>query len=957
MSHGENTGRALLNNAVQEHQPRQVSLETMNDREVLTHLSKMNIILLGIPGAGKTTLSEELMSRHPDIDYVSLGDISRNLTSGSPEQLYLEQLFQGEAPTGDPGFFLGLIESRIDTAREQGHGFILDGVPKKASEVQPLLDFFESKDLAIDAVISCEASPLETYNRIAARDSRPGSEDSMAVFLNRTKIYLTDIDSFKDRLTADGAHLFTLDTEMLNQQQSVSTLLDLTRIALSKSEIMQPIGELEAKQSVETVVNEITTLLAKSELDGVDRKGEIAALLSSHTLDIALTVEDTEALTEYSCTGDDEILVSIAERHLNRLLPDSDYPLTNEKITSNFIASGLQPLFHLSDSLIEEVRSSDEPLDVAVDRLVRLQLACSSLLSEKYTRTDIHSLTENELQRNSDALRSLERIAAKEGIQLDADYLMKIQPAVFEMLTSNDPITTVDVNYRKRLNSRAGAARSLQAPERPDQDKLVSRYGDYIDFIEATAATKRGGYASTFGFLHKVQTDGKGNPYIIEYPHTMFERDILEIDHPITEKLMRFEDDFQRTHDMLHNALPVYAEHFMIHHPTAPITLGGYLPEYEAFGKGMRKDKSSYELGLAILHKQIMQDRFSEDPSLLEHHTAAVAAILDDLVDMQQREVCDDKIIDHVSFVTMTAAMNILPYNSSAYQALLAKYDKISLPSTEVFPRDIYKLLIQQEATPVDASLVTSMPTGTSKDKAITQVCRSVDDSIAIANLQNLELDYTEAEQGAECIVDALKEMGLDPNGFTSSVVLQGRNRLRWTSIAASSRRLKGFNEKIHGLDTVRFWNENTGQFDDATPVSLMGRFHDHFKENMDEYNYRMWFRGLSNATLQEFKGIATDQGVSPEVGDAVASSRQQVVDYCIRNLIDDDYQPIGATIRHELIRQLAASNDDATSKTINCLKAYETLVHEATQATKRNGNSFKDARELLTRKLMSLDG
>lgn len=957
MSHSESTKSTLLNNGTQEHQPGQASFEVMNDSEVLTHLSRMNIVLLGIPGAGKTTLAEELVSRHSDIDYISLGDISRNLRPGSPEQLYLAQLFRGEAPTGDPEFFLGLIESRIDTAREQGHGFILDGIPKKASEVQPLLDFFEAKGLSIDAVISCEASPLETYNRIAARDSRPGSEDSMTVFLNRTKMYLTDIDSFKDRLTADGAHLFTLDTEMLNQQQSVSTLLDLTRIALSKSEIMQPIGELETKQPIETVVNEITKLLAKSELDGVDRKGEIAALLSSHTLDIVLTDEDTEALTEYSRTGDNEILVSIADRHLDRLLLDSGYPLTNEKITRNFIASGLRPLLHLSDSLIEEVRSSAEPLDVAVDRLVRLQLECSDLLSEKYARTDIHSLTENELRRNSDALRSLERIAAREGIRLDADYLMKIQPAVFEMLTSNDPITTVDVNYRKRLNSKTGAARSLQAPEKPDQNKLVSRYGDYIDFIEATAATKRGGYASTFGFLHKVQADEKGNPYIIEYPHTMFEKDILEIDHPITEKLMRFEDDFQRTHDMLHNALPVYAEHFMIHHPTAPITLGGYLPEYEAFGKGMRKDKSSYELGLAILHKQIMQDRFSEDPSLLEHHTATVAAILDDLVDMQQREVCDDKIIDHVSFVTMTAAMNILPYNSPAYQALLDKYDKISLPSIEVFPRDIYRLLIQQEVTPIDTSLAASMSTGASKDEAITQVCRNVDNSIAIANLQNLELDYAKAEQGAECIVDALKEMGLDPNGFTSPVVLQGRDRLRWTSITASSRRLKGFNEKIHGLDTVRFWNENTGQFDDVTPVSLMGRFHDHFKENIDEYNYRIWFRGLSNATLQEFKGIATAQAMSSEEGDTVVSPQQQAVDYCIRNLIDDDYRPIDATIQYELIRQLATLGDDVASKVTDCLKAYETLVQEAAKVADRNGKTFKESRDALTRGLMSLDG
>ena len=690
MSHHENTERTLLLNNMFEQRSSRTPFETMNDDEVLAQIAKMNIILLGIPGAGKTTLSEELAKRHADVDYISLGDISRNLAQGSPEQQYLEQLFQGEAPTGNPEFFLRLAEARIDAAKQQGHGFILDGIPKKSSEVQPLLDFLAAKGLKVDAVISCEASPLETYNRIAARESRPGGEDSMAVFLNRTNMYLSDIDDFKNRLTDDGAHLFTLDTELLNQQQSVSTLLDLTRMALSESNPAMYVDNIELNQSIEYIASRISDLIENPEISEARRRGEIAALLSTKSLDMILTEEDVEALARCSETGNEDTLRSIAERHLDCPLSVNDYPLANQRAMSNFIASGLHPLLHLSDSLMEEARSSREPLDNAVARLVRLQLECSDLLSKKNADTNLSSLTEEELRRNSEALKSLERIADNEGIQLDVEYLMKIQPAIFEMLTSNNPISTIDVNYRKILNSRANAARSLQAPERPNYDKLVSRYGDYIDFIEATAATKRGGYASTFGFLHKVQIDEEGNPFIVEYPHAMFEKDILEIDHPIVDKLMRFEEDFQRTHDMLHNALPVYADHFMIHHPTAPITLGGYLPEYAKFGQGMRKDKSSYELALAILHKQIMQDRFSRDPALLDRHITTVAAILDDLMDIQQREVCDNKIIDHVSFVTMTAAMNVLPYNSEEYQALLDKYDKLELPSIEVSPSDIY---------------------------------------------------------------------------------------------------------------------------------------------------------------------------------------------------------------------------------------------------------------------------
>lgn len=202
-----------------------LSAESLRNAESLQRLARMNIILLGIPGAGKTTLSEELARRNEDIDYISVGDISRNLPPDSPEKLYLNELFKGEAPTGDPEFFLRLIESRVDAAKERGTGFILDGIPKKIEEVDPLLQFLAKKDIEIDAVISCEVSALEAYGRIVSRSGRAGDEDSMAVFVNRTQTYLAGLEDFKHMLMSDGAPLCILDTETLNQDQCIDYLL------------------------------------------------------------------------------------------------------------------------------------------------------------------------------------------------------------------------------------------------------------------------------------------------------------------------------------------------------------------------------------------------------------------------------------------------------------------------------------------------------------------------------------------------------------------------------------------------------------------------------------------------------------------------------------------------------------------------------------------------------------
>jgi hypothetical protein len=696
----------------------------------------------------------------------------------------------------------------------------------------------------------------------------------------------------------------------------------------------------------------------------INHKLAIATLLSSELLDLHFTENESEIFAHYLATDDVEALLPISEKAIEHILPDGidNYPLSKERMLSNFSSSGLRPVAHFANSLLDELDASGDKSEAAIAKIVVLQLACAELLHNKTNGDNLDTLTHVELEQNQENLAALSRIADREGVALNAEDLMRIQPAIFEMLTSNHPITTEDVNYRKRLNSMPNAARSLQAPDLPDSNKLLSRYGDYIDFIEATAATKRGGYASTFGFLHRVGADEAGNPFIIEYPHTMFDKEILNIDHPVMEKLMSFEQNFQRTHDMLHNALPVYADHFMIHHPSAPITLGGYLPDYVEFGKGMRKDKSSYELALAILHKQIMQDRFMQDPGLLAEHVVAVVEILDGLADMQARSLCSDKAIDHVSFVVMSAAMNILSYDERAAQDLLDKYDRLTLPSTIVRPADVYKLLVQQEIVVVDEALSADVPSGISADQRISQICGQINDEIAIDGLRDPNIDYDSGEQGAEYIVNALREMGIEPVGLNEQFILSGRDRLRWTGITASSRRLKGFNEKIHGLQTVRYWDGVANDFIDVKPVELLGKFYDHFQQHAEEYDSRVWFRGLSNATLRQFKDIVFDP--SPEFSELALQkfpAAFSTIDHCISSLIDDTYMPLDEVSLANLKELCGHLRDigfeDASHKIDTSLQAYEVLVNEAQQIAARSGQNFTDARRALELQLMSLDG
>lgn len=699
--------------------------------------------------------------------------------------------------------------------------------------------------------------------------------------------------------------------------------------------------------------------------DETQNAGNAAEIFASELLQVQINDDERQQLRKHLETGSDELLLPIASRSLEPLLPTGidSYPRSKQRMIENYSKSSVKPVIHFAVSLLAEFRASGGETREDLARLISLELGCADFLrGNALVGQNLQDTTTEELARNTDNLALLTRIAAREGVALDAERLMKIQPAVFEMLTSNASITTVDINYRKKINAMPGAAHSLQAPSAPDTDRLLSRYGDYIDFIEATASTKRGGYASTFGFLHRVGIDEAGNPFMVEHPHTMFDQEILSIDHPIVENLKTFEQDFQRTHDMLHNALPVFAEHFMIHHPSAPITLGGYLPEYVAFGEGMRKDKSSYELALAILHKQIMQERFAQDPALLESHVSTVRDILTGLADMQARGLCSDKAIDHMSFVVMSGVANIMPHNSAAYRELASYYEQLRLPEATVRPRDVYKLLIQQEVvTPRDA-LLSDIPAGLTKDQKISQICKQVDDKAAVAGLRDLKIDYSDGEQGAEFIVQALRELGIEPSVMSEAVNLQGADRLRWLGITASSRRLKGMNEKIHGMQTVRFWDKASGEFTEVTPIALLGKFYDHFEQHAEEYDFRVWFRGFSNAALHSIKDLALNpKHRLLETASQGFAETTSIIDKCMCSLIDDAYEPLSDEEQGRLLaladRMALNGQTDASEQLKDCVAACGILAQEADNYSWQTGRTFVEARKALVEKLMSLDG
>lgn len=127
----------------------------------------MNIILMGLPGAGKGTQASEIVKKFP-IPHISTGDMFRKAIKdetdlGKEAKSYMDR---GELVPDE--VTVGIVKERIseDDAKK---GFLLDGFPRTIEQAEALNNIMSELDRNIDAVINIEVPEEEIMNRLTGR--------------------------------------------------------------------------------------------------------------------------------------------------------------------------------------------------------------------------------------------------------------------------------------------------------------------------------------------------------------------------------------------------------------------------------------------------------------------------------------------------------------------------------------------------------------------------------------------------------------------------------------------------------------------------------------------------------------------------------------------------------------------------------------------------------------------
>jgi adenylate kinase len=916
-------------------------------KEALEVLAGMSIVVLGIPGAGKTSLAEALQSKNEDITYISLGEISRQLPEGSPERQELDRLFEIGSPVGSAEFFCDLVAAHIDQACEEGKGFILDGIPKKSEETAALLAMLDSKGINLDMVVSCETSPLVAHDRIVDRAERPGDPDTLEIFTNRTARYLTDLDQFKSDLTADRrVPLLVINTEEVGIDEAATRTIDYVQHLINQRDIETD------KERAETLLFEAAKQGDKQaiiKLISLEFDDELPHLSHEMLYGENLSPEQKQALVEEA----------FAERE-----PElQDTPLFLHRLAENYLGTTFSSLEHLSDSLIEEA-ANRFGLDYTSDNLQEilaqqrgLKQIIELLQEEVVGDKDLSTLFEEEMQINGSELAHLEEFfkerAAEFGLDPEAISvrdLMNLQPRLWGQLTSNQILFSPDYNYRRASNGVPGSHHSLLPFTKNRRALTATSMGNYVPFVEAVSASEYK-YGSTFGFVHFMGMDKAGQAYGAEYPIMMHDQALLDLDNSVLNELLSNVESFYSNHDLWHNLLPVYADHFILHHPDAPLSYGGRLPGYMGFGRQLREEKEEYEIGVAMSHARTQQERFAADPAVREKQEALILGSLDKIPSLrwELEEQCNteeiEDIIDYLSAMTAKKAVNVFSPGDPIFSQVEAKLDRIGLPSLTVDAKQVASLLWKQGLIHKSNLRQLEDILALEDDDILRRIAEDGDFAKEVCSY--VDLAQSDKESGAEHIVAALEgwETANILSGETGSVELSGMEKVRWLAMVSPQReQLKGHMEKVHGKPGYTFGGETVP---DARDLVLM-----QYKSVMadsEHYAYREYARWQNQNVSYRVYSLLFDDSQDMHSGerDTLNYIRHGVNDGALRSSTKTLVAQLDKVMHGLVSRKYDAGEDDLVS-----IESYaQMLEHSLIPDTDSLASSIriivKDYREL----------
>ncbi|MGM9927143.1 MAG: adenylate kinase [Bacillus sp. (in: firmicutes)] len=127
----------------------------------------MNLVLMGLPGAGKGTQAEKIVENY-NIPHISTGDMFRAAIKEGTELGLQAKSFMDKGELVPDSVTIGIVRERL-SKDDCKKGFLLDGFPRTVAQAEALENMLSELNRPIDYVINVDVDKDILMERLTGR--------------------------------------------------------------------------------------------------------------------------------------------------------------------------------------------------------------------------------------------------------------------------------------------------------------------------------------------------------------------------------------------------------------------------------------------------------------------------------------------------------------------------------------------------------------------------------------------------------------------------------------------------------------------------------------------------------------------------------------------------------------------------------------------------------------------
>ncbi|MBT2217144.1 adenylate kinase [Virgibacillus dakarensis] len=145
----------------------------------------MNLLLMGLPGAGKGTQAEKIVEKY-NIPHISTGDMFRLAINEGTELGKKAKEFMDQGALVPDDVTIGIVDERL-RKNDCENGFLLDGFPRTIAQAEALQSLLTNMNKAIDHVVHVDVPEEKLMERLTGRRICPTCGATYHVLFNPPK--------------------------------------------------------------------------------------------------------------------------------------------------------------------------------------------------------------------------------------------------------------------------------------------------------------------------------------------------------------------------------------------------------------------------------------------------------------------------------------------------------------------------------------------------------------------------------------------------------------------------------------------------------------------------------------------------------------------------------------------------------------------------------------------------